>query len=220
MNSGFSDTDGLMGNCDISSTGETLDPCSQIAQEFGFLDTSSSCNSTYYDQPQGPIGGDGGGGAAPTCEQTEEAWLTAYLGKNSPTSPLVGLVDSIVQKSDAAGIDDRFIGALAGQESGYGTKITRGPFNAWNNLAHTGRRPYSSWNDSLSGAVNLLTGSLYFGSGLTTVGGIYGRYDNSNLSTNPAYPKQLQSLTNIYVNQMGGGLIVGNPQEVDFSRCP
>lgn len=159
--------------------------------------------------------------AAPqvSCEDTETAYLISYLDRYKPTSPLIAYAQTIVDDSDLAGVDDRFIIALAGQESQYGTNLTRGPFNAWNNLAHTAHHnPYSSWNTAIRGVVSLITGGLYFGSGRNTTDSIYGTYNNSNLKTNPDFPKQLASLNSIYLGQLGGGLL-SNRIEVDFSRC-
>ncbi len=175
----------------------------------------------YCDQQGGGVGG--GSGAAPpsppppTCDQTETAFIQAYLvGEGSPLASYAG---TIVQDADAAGIDDRFIVALAGQESSYGANITRGPYNAWNNLAHTANKsPYGSWTAAINGVTNLLTGKLYFGSGKKTVSSIYGTYDNSNLKENPKYPTELSDLTKIY-KQLVGPTASGN-SAVNFARCP
>jgi hypothetical protein len=176
-----------------------------------------------------PWCGYGGGGTdpaaitgpagSPTCEDQEIVFITAYLSRVSPNSPLISYTQTIVQVSDAAGIDDRFLIALAGQESTYGTNITKGPYNAWNNLAHTAKHnPYANWTAAINGVANLVTGKLYFGSGKTTIRSIYGTYDNSNLQQNPNYPKDLSGLTQIY-KQLVGPTASAN-SAVNFSRCP
>ncbi|MGA2883499.1 MAG: RHS repeat-associated core domain-containing protein, partial [Bryobacteraceae bacterium] len=159
--------------------------------------------------------------AQTNCENTETAWLSNYLSQRG--SPLAAFAGSIVSQSDAAGVDDRFIAALAGAESTYGknTSATWGQYNAWSDSQHCAIlsgdcqavNPFSSWSQAISAAIGNITGKNYFGANpsLTTTDSIYKRYSNG------ASPSLLNT---IYLNQMGGGLIPGNPKEVDFARCP
>jgi RHS repeat-associated protein len=162
---------------------------------------------------------DDGYGFVPTCEETETAWVSAYLRKRG--SPLAAYADRIVAQSDAAGVDDRFIVALAGAETTYGknTSATWGKYNAWSDSAHCSIKdgdcqtvnPFSSWLQAISAAITNITGSLYFGTtpALTTTDAIYYKYSKGGSS---------DLLNTIYLNQMGGGLLTDKKQ-VNFSRC-
>jgi hypothetical protein len=130
---------------------------------------------------------------------------------------------TIVEQSDNAGVDDRFIVALAGAESRYGTNIqaTWGPYNAWSDSQHCkivkghcqSEDPLTSWTQAISGVIGNITGSLYFGANpqLTTTDAIYKRYSHGGSP---------DTLDQIYLLQMDGGLINGNKEEVNFARCP
>jgi hypothetical protein len=127
--------------------------------------------------------------APPTCEQSETNFIYNYLKKYN--SPLANIASFIVTYSDNMGIDDRFIVALAGAESIYGKTQQSSPtwayFNVFSNAAHCQAlapnsdcyaiNPYSNYGQATTDAINLLTGSKYFGSGLNTVGAIYQLYN-------------------------------------------
>jgi hypothetical protein len=156
----------------------------------------------------------------PTCDQTETAYLTAYLSKYN--SPLAAYAGYIVTYSNIMGIDDRFIVALAGAESIYGktqqNSPTWGYYNAFSNAAHCQAlaansdcyaiNPYANSGQAITDAINLLTGSKYFGSSLVTVGAIYQQYNRIPSG---------QFLAAIYA-QLVPNATVNNA--VDFSRCP
>ncbi len=161
----------------------------------------------------------------PTCEQTETAFVSSYLSKYN--SPLAAYAGWIVTQSDLYGIDDRFIVALAGAESIYGktqqNSPTWGYYNAFSNAAHCialnpapcpnhsdcyAINPYGNYGQAITDAVDLLTGSKYFGKGLVTVGAIYKKYNRV-----PAG----DYLATIYA-QLVPNATVNN--SVDFSRCP
>jgi hypothetical protein len=179
----------------------------------------------------------------PTCEDLESAFIETYLSKLG--SPLASLARTMVTMSDAAGIDDRFIVALAGVESTYG-KNTRaaswGQYNAWSNSTHCAAlipgshcqaiNPYTSLLQALNSVVSLITGQSYFGAGLKTTDEIYGTYCPG---CSAGYLGQRSpvlgttrsvfatSLNNLYLGYLGGGkpgtLIGGSNAPVDFSRC-
>jgi len=165
-----------------------------------------------------PNSGSAASTATTSCADTETAWLSSYLSQRG--SPLASLAGSIVAESDSAGVDDRFIAALAGAESTYGknTLKTWGQYNARSDSQHCAIKagdcqavnPFSSWSQALSAAITNITGPLYFGAGLVTTDAMYELYSHGG---SPSI------LNTIYLNQMGGGLIPGNPKEVDFSRC-
>jgi RHS repeat-associated protein len=157
---------------------------------------------------------------SPNCDTTEIAYVAGYLSKRG--SPLASDADEIVEFSDAYGIDDRFVVALAGAESIYGKSQqdspTWGYYNAFSNGSHCKALapgsdcykidPYTSFDAAIFDAISLLTGKKYFGSGLVTVGDIYKTYNRV-----PA----ADFLTTIY-QQLVPTATAGS--KVNFSRCP
>jgi hypothetical protein len=117
-------------------------------------------------------------------------------------------------------VDPRFIVALAVAETQAGTNMNWGPYNAWNIRArwpgYTGagkKPPYTSWSQSIQAINDLISGSAYFGAGLTTTSAIYALYQGpggetglanlntalgqmqgtQNALTDPCNPKNLRS---------------------------
>jgi RHS repeat-associated protein len=144
------------------------------------------------------------------CEALEAAYLTGYLSSHG--SPLAAYALEIVQASDMNGIDDRFIVALAGIESGYGEHLGWGPYNAWNNGAHRSPRTfYSNWIQSI-GDVTFLLGNDPRYTPYDSTADIYSVYEEGNI--NQPAPRQ-GKLDQIYGNQLGGDL-----SDVRIPRCP
>ncbi len=150
------------------------------------------------------------------CEAQETAYLFAYLTKYG--SPLAPYAPQIVRAGDLNGIDDRFIVALAGAETTYGTRIDTkdwGPYNAWSLQTHKADNPYDNWIQAIADVVNLIaTDSRYLPAGRNTTDTIYPVYQG------PGYETGLKNLNSIYLDNLGGGKVAGNPKEVDFARCP
>jgi len=126
----------------------------------------------------------------------------------------------IVALSDAAGVEDRFIVALAGAEStcGKNTSATWDQYNARSDSTHCAIlagdcqkvNPFATFSQALLAAINNIIDKNYFNAGLTTTDAIYKKYSNGGS------PNLLDT---IYLQQMGGGLVPGNPKEVDVARC-
>src|SRR5271165_5210766 len=94
------------------------------------------------------------------CFLQETAYVQSYLTAHD--SPLAAYAGLIVAYSDLMDIDDRFIVALAGIESGYGKHLGWGPYNAWNNGAHkTPSNYYVDWTESIIDTVQTLNNSTY-----------------------------------------------------------
>ena len=163
--------------------------------------------------------------SVPSCDTQEIAYVTAYLSKRG--SPLADDAGEIVEFSDAYGIDDRFIVALAGIESIYGktqqTSPTWGYYNAFSNGAHCIAlnrnpgphhsdcytiNPYTSYDQAIFDAVTLLTGPKYFGSGLVTPATINKRYNRTPTT---------DDLVTIYKQMVPTATA---DTKVNFSRCP
>jgi RHS repeat-associated protein len=186
-----------------------------------------SLGATPLDDPGCMDPGPGGGGPQPPappappgpdmhqlCENNEIGYLTSYL--TSYGSPLASSAAQIVYDADAAGLDDRFIVALAGAETTYG-KIkhprTWGTYNVFDNALHCDSLsnpmcvvvdPYTSYAQAISGVLAVLTGPLY--TGLNTTDTIFPKYSNGG---SPG------TLDTIY-QQLGGT----NTTNVRTARCP
>jgi RHS repeat-associated protein len=173
-----------------------------------------------YDGMGGVVPGPPTASAPPTCEETETAYVSAYLAQRS--SPLAVDASLIVTYSDTKGIDDEFIVALAGAESSGGKSQqispTCGFYNAFSNAAHCQAlaansdcykiNPYNSYEDAITDAINLLTGAKYFGNGLVTVGAIYQTYNRVPVA---------DFLASIYKQLVPTATV---NSKVNFSRCP
>ena len=104
------------------------------------------------------------------------AFLNAYLsGKNSPMSDQGGNYMTVCQIYD---IDPRFLVALSGTETRFGSNVTWGKFNAWNwgwNIKHQKHSPFASWLEGMTSVAHHLTksNSLYNLSSATTMYNLY-----------------------------------------------
>lgn len=141
----------------------------------------------------------------PSCEDLETAYITAYL--TAQGSPLAGYASEIVQDSDADGLDDRFIVALAGVETTYGKYMNWGANNAFNN----GHTNYPSFAQAIEAVINLIAyGQKYVK--YQSANNIYSVYEEGNVKKKA--PAQ-GTLDTIYQNQLGGNL-----SNVRTPRCP
>ncbi len=113
--------------------------------------------------------------------------IDGYLA--SKASPLTGLGAVFVTESRAVGMDPRFLVAIAGSETSFGTY---GPSQTIHNPFGMGPHiVYASWSDGIRAAAQNLGGNLYKGSGLVTIPQIQGRWaphgatnDPTNLNVN------------------------------------
>ncbi len=113
--------------------------------------------------------------------------IDGYLA--SKASPLTGLGAVFVAESEAVGLDPRFLVAIAGSETSFGTY---GPSQTIHNPFGMGPHiVYASWSDGIRAAAQNLGGRLYAGSGLLTIPAIQARWaphgasnDPSNLNSN------------------------------------
>ena len=145
------------------------------------------------------------------CEEMETLYIAAYLPSSAGAhSPLTAYAAQIVQEADEFGIDDRFIVALAGVETTYGTRGA----NSWgtNNVFNNGHQDFSSLGSAIDAVIRLLTTSTnpnYIS--LHSTREIYGLYevgDRNKTSGNQGL------LDQIYARQLGG-----SSSDVKFSRC-
>ena len=139
------------------------------------------------------------------CELMEAAYIGAYL--SSYGSPLASWAMNIVTASDAAGLDDRFIVALAGIETSYGKNLTWGTNNAFNN----GHTNYATFGDAIASVINLIGFDPRY-TPYQSTRDIYAVYETGNINKTSS---RQSTLDQIYGNQLGGN--VGN---VRSPRCP
>ena len=198
-------------------------------------------DDTCYDPCDDSIGGfspscGGGGGGTnpppvepdppvvdpgPECATLEISYLSRYLSKYG--SPLAAQAQRIFEDSQAQGLDDRFIVALAGVESRYGTTqrpATWGAYNAFSNAAHCATldnphcykvNPYTGFGAAIDDVTTLIGSSpLYQGKNSTSE--IYALYETGNANTPSA---STPILDQIYGSQLGGK--IANVRQV---RCP
>jgi RHS repeat-associated protein len=189
-----------------------------LGWEFGGGVAVAACTISpeqYDDLVDGP--------PAPTCTQVLTSDITSYLATyDGGASPLntTANIQALVTDGMQYDVDPRFIVALAVAETQAGTNMNWGPYNAWNIRArwpgYTGagkKPPYTSWSQSIQAINDLISGSAYFGAGLTTTSAIYALYQGpggetglanlntalgqmqgtQNALTDPCNPKNLRS---------------------------
>lgn len=114
-------------------------------------------------------------------DRTLAAQIDGYLA--SRASPLTGLGAVFVTESRAVGLDPRFLVAIAGAETSFGTY---GPSQGIHNPFGMGPGiVYPSWSDGIGAAARNLGGNLYAGSGLTTIPAIQNRWAPSGADNDP-----------------------------------
>ncbi|MGD9570290.1 MAG: C40 family peptidase [Thermoleophilia bacterium] len=107
--------------------------------------------------------------------------IDGYLA--SKASPLTGLGAVFVTESRAVGLDPRFLVAIAGSETSFGTY---GPSQTIHNPFGMGPHiVYASWSDGIRAAAQNLGGNLYKGSGLVTIPAIQARWAPHGASNDP-----------------------------------
>jgi RHS repeat-associated protein len=154
--------------------------------------------------------------------QSETLFVTSYLGRYH--SPLAADASEIVNRSFTAGIDDRFIVALAGVETTYGTNpkwdsSSAGLYNVFdmgNHCATLGTlsmctkvNPYPSYIAAIDDVIGLFSRGAY--KGLNSLADIYNLFETGNVNTTS--PK-LSLLDTIYSNQLHG-----DPSDIRKNRC-
>jgi flagellum-specific peptidoglycan hydrolase FlgJ len=153
--------------------------------------------------------------------------VTAYLRRYK--SPLASFAAEIVSEADKAGIDDRFIVALAGRETSYGTNPTwnsasAGIYNVFSNSQHCAGpglsmcqafSAYSSYTSAIDDAVATISSSKYY-AGLNSADDIYNQYNYGALVNNAGVPYGPDKiLDDIY----GGSRLRGDLSNVRSPRC-
>jgi len=95
------------------------------------------------------------------------ATIDTYL--TTKRSPMKAEGENFLAVGRQYDVDPRFLVAIAGAETGFGTKITSGTNNAWNWRYNGGKSPFTSW----------LTGMTSVAKGLTKPRSVY---DLSNIT--------------------------------------
>lgn len=112
----------------------------------------------------------------------QAARIDGYLA--SKFSPLTGLGAVFVTESQAVGMDPRFLVAISGAETSFGTY---GPSQSIHNPFGMGPGiVYPSWADAIRGAAQNLGGTLYRGSGLVTIVAIRNRWAPAGAVNDPS----------------------------------
>ena len=133
----------------------------------------------------------GGGGSVRLAEERvpvvagTDAELTGRLDGYlaSKASPLTGLGAVFVTESRAVGLDPRFLVAISGAETSFGTY---GPSQAIHNPFGMGPGiVYPSWSDAIAAAARNLGGPIYLGDGRVTIGAIQQRWAPNGASNDP-----------------------------------
>ncbi|MBJ7456746.1 MAG: C40 family peptidase [Thermoleophilia bacterium] len=107
--------------------------------------------------------------------------IDGYLA--SKASPLTGLGAVFVTESRAVGLDPRFLVAISGAETSFGTY---GPSQGIHNPFGMGPHiVYASWSEAIGAAARNLGGSLYLGDGRVTIGAIQQRWAPNGASNDP-----------------------------------
>ncbi len=115
----------------------------------------------------------------PAAELT--ARIDGYLA--SKASPLTGLGAVFVTEGNAVGLDPRFLVAISGAETSFGTY---GPSQGIHNPFGMGPGiSYPSWSAAIAAAARNLGGPIYAGDGRVTIGTIQQRWAPAGASNDP-----------------------------------
>lgn len=107
--------------------------------------------------------------------------IDGYLA--SKASPLTGLGAVFVTESRAVGLDPRFLVAISGAETSFGTY---GPSQSIHNPFGMGPGiVYPSWSAAIAAAARNLGGPIYAGDGRVTIGTIQQRWAPAGASNDP-----------------------------------
>ncbi len=140
-------------------------------------------------------------GTVPTIDANLSGRLDSYLA--SKGSPLAGLGNAFVYYGSQTGVDPRFLVAISGAETSFGTygpsQTIHNPFGMGPGIV------YPTWQDAIAGAARNLGGSLYKGSNLLTIAQIQKRWAPNGAANDPT---NLNShwYTNVsrYYTELGG----------------
>lgn len=138
--------------------------------------------------------------------------IDGYLA--SKASPLTGLGAVFVTESRAAGLDPRFLVAISGAETSFGTygpsQGIRNPFGMGPHIV------YPSWSESIGAAARNLGGTLYLGDGRVTIGAIQQRWAPNGASNDPTdLNSNWARNVSTYYAELGG-----DPLGAVFTRGP
>ncbi len=138
--------------------------------------------------------------------------IDGYLA--SKASPLTGLGAVFVTESRAVGLDPRFLVAISGAETSFGTY---GPSQGIHNPFGMGPGiVYASWSEAIGAAARNLGGGLYLGDGRVTIGAIQQRWAPNGASNDPTdLNSNWARNVSTYYTELGG-----DPLGAVFTRGP
>lgn len=118
-------------------------------------------------------------------------------------SPLTGLGAVFVADGEAVGVDPRFIVAISGAETSFGTygpaQVIHNPFGLGPNIH------FPSWSAAIQGAATNLGGPLYRGAGLITIPQVQARWAPLGVANDPGgLNSNWQINVDHYFAQLGG----------------
>jgi hypothetical protein len=204
----------LTPNCGASFTASLSvgDVVQSVVNFFGCPDGGGGPGLTDPSQPQGGGASSQGGsnspsrgsrlvGPVPTAKAAPNngcgvsaSSLDSYLGTKN--SPMVGQGANLMASGAQYNIDPRLLVSLAGAETGFGTNITAGQFNAFNVLYHGLNSPFSSFQSAINSVGHSLTNPRN-GYDFTNTATLYGHY-----CSGPGCSAGLKNV-NTFMNQQG-----------------
>jgi cell wall-associated NlpC family hydrolase len=127
--------------------------------------------------------------------------IDSFLGTRR--SPLTGLGAVFVADGEAAGVDPRFIVAISGAETSFGTY---GPAQTIHNPFGLGPQIiFPNWSAAIAAAASTLGGSLYRGAGLVTIPSIQSRWAPLGVANDPGgLNSNWQTNVSTYFAALGG----------------
>lgn len=139
------------------------------------------CSCAEYTKSASPVSSSDGSLTVTGTPSLSASFVNSVLSTNN--SPASGLGSTFYQESVSSGIDDAFALAFFMHESSFGTQGMATQTLNMGNLRYAdgctvkdGFAWFSSWSDSVHAWYVLISGPLYVGSGLTTVGQIVHKY--------------------------------------------
>jgi hypothetical protein len=128
--------------------------------------------------------------------------INQFIASTHPNAPLAGKGAMLVRAASKYGVDPRVLAIIARKESEFGTTSGRFKNNAWGWGVHLGAdvNTAPSWEVMAERVAKGLAGSLYKGSGLTTVGQVIPKYAPPSENNTQQYIEQISN----WYRVMGG----------------
>jgi RHS repeat-associated protein len=141
-----------------------------LTDPFGLCDSENGCEANFEYQPP-PSDSVQVSELPPVSNVPSSSSINAYLASKS--SPLASQGENFMQYGQQYNIDPRLMVAISGAETSFGTNITAGANNVFNNNYNGMNSPFNSFQSAISSEAKMLSRPAY---NLSSTSTLYARY--------------------------------------------